>query len=112
MKSPGKCPLKWSCFHYDAEKAFIVDTTPEKEFDLFGFGPDPGPAPAASGAAASSNSFVFEAPASPTAPQASSSPTGGVQAGGSPSGGVTVGEGDQTALLVGLLRQSLQQNQR
>ena len=55
---------------------------------------------------------MSEAPASPTAPQASSSPTGGVQAGGSPSGGVTVGEGDQTALLVGLLRQSLQQNQQ
>ena len=28
------------------------------------------------------------------------------------SGGVTVGEGDQTALFVGLLRQSLQQNQQ
>ena len=55
---------------------------------------------------------MSEAPASPTAPQASSSLTGGVQAGGSPSGGVTVGEGDQTALLVGLLRQSLQQNQQ
>ena len=42
--------------------------------------------------------FVSQAPASPTVPQASSSPTGGVQVGGSPSGGVTVGEGDQTAL--------------
>ena len=35
-----------------------------------------------------------------------------MQAGGSPGGGGTVGEGDQTALLVGLLRQSLQQNQQ
>ena len=95
-----------------AQNVPVPDTTPEEEFDLFGPGPDTGTAPAASGAAASSNPFVSEAPASPTAPQASSSPTGGVQAGGSPSGGVTVGEGDQTALLVGLLRQSLQQNQQ
>ena len=95
-----------------AQNVPVPDTTPEEEFDLFGPGPDPGPAPAASSAAASSNPFVSEAPASPTAPQASSSLTGGVQAGGSPSGGVTVGEGDQTALLVGLLRQSLQQNQQ
>ena len=86
----------------------VPDTTSEEKFDLFGPGPDPGPAPAASSAAASSNPFVSEAPVSPTAPQASSSPTGGVQAGGSPSGSVTVGEEDQTALLVGLLRQSLQ----
>ena len=35
-----------------------------------------------------------------------------MQAGGSPSGGDTIGDGDQTALLVGLLRQSLQQNQQ
>ena len=95
-----------------AQNVPVPDTTPEEEFDLFGPGPDPGPAPAASSAAASSNPFVSEAPASPTVPQASSSPTGGVQVGGSPSGGVTVGEGDQTALLVGLLRQSLQQNQQ
>ena len=95
-----------------AQNVPVPDTTPEEEFDLFGPGPNPGTAPAASGAAASPNPFVSEAPASPTAPQASGSPAGGVQAGGSPGGGGTVGEGDQTALLVGLLRQSLQQNQQ
>ena len=56
--------------------------------------------------------FVWEEPTSASALQAGSSPTGGVTAGGSPVGGGTVGEGDQTALLVGLLRQSLQQNQQ
>ena len=95
-----------------AQNVPVPDTSPEEEFDLFGPGPDPGTAPAASSAAASSNPFVSEAPASPTAPQASSSPAAGVQAGGSPGGGGTVGAGDQTALLVGLLRQSLQQNQQ
>ena len=95
-----------------AQNVPVPDTTPEEEFDLFGPGPNPGTAPAASGTAATPNPFVSEAPASPTAPQASGSPAGGVQAGGSPGGGGTVGEGDQTALLVGLLRQSLQQNQQ
>ena len=101
-----------SCRAMAAQSVPVPDTTPEEEFDLFGPGPGPGTAPAASGAAASSNPFVSEAPASSAAPQAGSSPTGGVQAGGSPSGVGTAGEGDQTALLVGLLRQSLQQNQQ
>ena len=54
---------------------------------------------------------MSEASASPTALQASSSLAAGVQAGGSPGGGGTFGDADQIALLVGLLRQSLQQNQ-
>ena len=90
-----------------AQNVPVPDTSPEEEFDLFGPGPDPGTAPAASSAAASSNS---ETPASSTSGQCS--PAAGVQAGGSPGGGGTVGDGDQTALLVGLLRQSLQQNQQ
>ena len=95
-----------------AQSVPVPDTTPEEEFDLFGPGPAPGTAPAASSVTASANPFVSEEPASASAPQAGGSPTGGVTAGGSPVGGGTVGEGDQTALLVGLLRQSLQQNQQ
>ena len=95
-----------------AQSVPLPDTTPEEEFDLFGPGPAPGTAPAASSASASANPFVSEEQASASAPQAGGSPTGGVAAGGSPVGGSTVGEGDQTALLVGLLRQSLQQNQQ
>ena len=95
-----------------AQSVPVPDTTPEEEFDLFGPGPAPGTAPAASSATASANPFVSEEQASASAPQAGGSPTGGVGAGGSPVVGGTVGEGDQTALLVGLLRQSLQQNQQ
>ena len=95
-----------------AQSVPVPDTTPKEEFDLFGPGPAPSIAPAASGATASANPFVSEEQASASAPQAGSSPTSGVAAGGSPVGGGTVGEGDQTALLVGLLRQSLQQNQQ
>ena len=40
-----------------AQNVPVPDTTPEKEFDLFGPGPNPGTAPAASGAVASSNPF-------------------------------------------------------
>ena len=90
----------------------VPDTTPEKEFDLFGPEPAPGTAPAASSATTSANPFVSEEQASASAPQAGSSRVGGVGAGGSPVVGGTGVEGDQTALLVGLLRQSLQQNQQ
>ena len=94
-----------------AQSVPVRDTTPEEEFDVSGPGPAPGTAPGASSATASANPFVSEKPASASAPQAGGSPTGGVTAGESPLVAVQL-EGDQTALLVGLLRQSLQQNQQ
>ena len=74
--------------------------------------PASGTAPAVRNAAASANLFVLEEQASASALQAGGLPTGGVGAGGSLVVGGTVGEEDQTALLVGLLQQSLQQNQQ
>ena len=78
----------------------VPDTTPEEEFDFS--------VQDQLLASHLQNPFVSEE-ASASAPQAGGSP-GGVAAGGSP--GSTIGEGDQTAFLVGLLRQSLQQNQQ
>ena len=94
-----------------AQNVPVPDTTPEKEFDLFGPGPNPGTAPAASGAVASSNPFCvrhlpLQQPLRPVvrllvACRQVEVPVVVLQL-----------EGDETALLVGLLRQSLQQNQQ